>query len=169
MAIDPITLSLMLAQAALGGHLKVPKPDNFSNAFEGTTASGYGIVNALYNVIWSYIGYSNINYAMSEVRNPVRTLKRAGPTSLILVSILYMLVNVSQIEKLIHSHNLLTLQTDRILCSRLQGRDCRFRSDPCSSVLPQRLRRPSGTSAFCLRSSVSLWKCLKCYFLPRKT
>jgi amino acid transporter len=49
---------------ALGGHLKVEKPDNFSNAFQGTRGSGYGIVTALYNVIWSFIGYSNANYVI---------------------------------------------------------------------------------------------------------
>lgn len=54
----------------------------------------YGIVTALYNVIWSYIGYSNANYALSETKNPVRTIKRAAPAALILVSILYMLCNV---------------------------------------------------------------------------
>ncbi|KAF4626486.1 hypothetical protein G7Y89_g11673 [Cudoniella acicularis] len=79
----------------LGGHLKVEKPDNFSNAFEGTTGSAYGIVTALYNVIWSYIGYSNANYALSETKNPVQTLKRAAPAALILVSILYMLTNIA--------------------------------------------------------------------------
>jgi amino acid permease len=57
--------------------------------------NSYGIVTALYNVIWSYIGYSNANYALSETKNPVQTLKRAAPAALILVSILYMLANVS--------------------------------------------------------------------------
>jgi amino acid transporter len=52
-------------------------------------------VTALYNVIWSYIGYSNANYALSETKNPVQTLKRAAPAALILVSVLYMLTNVS--------------------------------------------------------------------------
>lgn len=47
---------------ALGGHMKAEKPDNFTNAFEGTVGSGYSIVMALYNVIWSFIGYSNANY-----------------------------------------------------------------------------------------------------------
>ena len=55
------------------------------------------MVTALYNVIWSYIGYSNANYALSEVKDPVRTLKRAAPAAIILVSILYMLVNVSML------------------------------------------------------------------------
>jgi len=68
---------------ALGGHVKLDeKPDNFTNAFQGTTGSAYGVVTALYNVIWSYIGYSNANYALSETKNPARTLKIAGPLAL---------------------------------------------------------------------------------------
>ncbi|KAH6889662.1 amino acid/polyamine transporter I [Thelonectria olida] len=81
---------------ALGGHLKIDeKPNNFHNAFEGTTGSAYGVVTALYNVIWSFVGYSNANYALSETKNPVRTLKIAAPVAIITVSILYMLVNIA--------------------------------------------------------------------------
>ncbi|KAH6995142.1 amino acid/polyamine transporter I [Ilyonectria destructans] len=81
---------------ALGGHLKIDeKPDNFTNAFEGTTGSAYGVVTALYNVIWSFVGYSNANYALSETKNPTRTLKIAAPIAIISVSILYMLVNIA--------------------------------------------------------------------------
>ncbi|EON97722.1 putative high affinity methionine permease protein [Phaeoacremonium minimum UCRPA7] len=81
---------------ALGGHVKLAeKPHNFTNAFEGTTGSAYGVVTALYNVIWSYIGYSNANYALSETRNPVRTLKIAAPLAIGVVSILYMFVNIA--------------------------------------------------------------------------
>ncbi|KAL4865253.1 hypothetical protein BDV12DRAFT_174863 [Aspergillus spectabilis] len=82
--------------AALGGHLRIDKPNNFTNAFEGTSdVTGYGVVNALYNVIWSFIGYSNANYALSETKNPVRTLKIAAPVAIISVGILYMLVNIA--------------------------------------------------------------------------
>ncbi|RMZ81372.1 hypothetical protein DV738_g2265, partial [Chaetothyriales sp. CBS 135597] len=81
---------------ALGGHINIePKPDNFKNAFSGTTGSAYGVVTALYNVIWSFIGYSNANYALSETKDPVKTLKRAAPTAIILVAILYMLANIA--------------------------------------------------------------------------
>jgi hypothetical protein len=51
---------------ALGGHTKAETPHNFTNAFEGTKGSGYGIVMALYNVIWSFIGYSNANYVRTR-------------------------------------------------------------------------------------------------------
>lgn len=81
--------------AALGGAVKVDKPDNFTNAFEGTTGSSYGVVTALYNVIWSYIGYSNANYALAETKNPVKTLKLAAPLALGGISVLYMLVNIA--------------------------------------------------------------------------
>ncbi|KAL5359081.1 amino acid permease-domain-containing protein [Aspergillus floccosus] len=81
---------------ALAGHMHIENPPhNFRNAFEGTTGSGYGIVMALYNVIWSFIGYSNANYALSETKNPTRTLKIAAPIAIGAVGILYMLCNIA--------------------------------------------------------------------------
>ena len=65
---------------------------NFNNAFDGTeniTASGF--VNALYSVIWAFIGYSNVFYVLSEVRHPIATVKKAAPLALGLVTILCML------------------------------------------------------------------------------
>jgi amino acid transporter len=43
----------------------------------------------------SYIGYSNANYALSEVRDPIRTIKRAAPSAMILVTLAYVAVNVA--------------------------------------------------------------------------
>lgn len=83
---------------ALGGGIRnkdFVDPHNFTDAFNGTTPSGYGIVNALYNVIWSYVGYSNANYALGEIKNPVRVLKVAAPIALLVISILYMFVNIA--------------------------------------------------------------------------
>ncbi|GAB0132998.1 hypothetical protein EsDP_00001418 [Epichloe bromicola] len=74
---------------------RVREIDGFSRPFEGTTGSAYGVVTALYNVIWSYAGYSNANYALSETRNPARTLKFAAPLAVGTVSVLYMLANVA--------------------------------------------------------------------------
>lgn len=90
-----ILLIVISGWAALGGALKIDKPHNFDNAFKGTTGSAYGVVTALYNVIWSYIGYSNANYALSETKNPVKTLKLAAPLALGSVAILYMFVNIA--------------------------------------------------------------------------
>ncbi|KAK0710716.1 high affinity methionine permease [Lasiosphaeris hirsuta] len=93
-----ILVIVVAGWVALAGHIKLPedqKPHNFTKAFEGTTGSAYGVVTALYNVIWSYIGYSNANYALSETKNPVRTLKVAAPLAIGVISILYMFVNIA--------------------------------------------------------------------------
>jgi amino acid transporter len=80
---------------ALRGHLKVKPPHNFTNIFEGTTLSASSICSSLYNVIWSYTGFSNVNYALSEVKNPSRTIRIAGPAAIGVVTILYLLTNVA--------------------------------------------------------------------------
>ncbi|EAU34381.1 high-affinity methionine permease [Aspergillus terreus NIH2624] len=91
-----IVFVVVCGWVALAGHMHIENPPhNFRNAFEGTTGSGYGIVMALYNVIWSFIGYSNANYALSETKNPTRTLKIAAPIAIGAVGILYMLCNIA--------------------------------------------------------------------------
>lgn len=83
---------------ALAGGIKTAnfeKTNNFSNAFEGHAPTGFGIVNALYNVIWSYVGYSNANYALGEIKNPVKILKVAAPTAFIFLGVIYMFVNIA--------------------------------------------------------------------------
>ncbi|ODV64056.1 Mup1p [Ascoidea rubescens DSM 1968] len=83
---------------ALGGGIKndnFQPTGNFSNAFDGPSPTGYGIVTSLYNVIWSFIGYSNVNYALGEVRNPTKTLKTSAPIAIVLISIIYMFVNIA--------------------------------------------------------------------------
>lgn len=83
---------------ALGGGIKIndfQDPHNFQDAFSGVAPTGFGVVNALYNVIWSYVGYSNANYALGEIKNPVRVLKMAAPSALLVITILYVMVNVA--------------------------------------------------------------------------
>lgn len=83
---------------ALGGGIRKHDwvdPHNFRDAFAGPTPTAFGIVNALYNVIWSYVGYSNANYALAEIKNPVKVLRVAAPTAFITIGILYMLVNIA--------------------------------------------------------------------------
>ncbi|THU97670.1 high-affinity methionine permease [Dendrothele bispora CBS 962.96] len=81
--------------AALAGHVPGGKPDNFKDAFSGTKTDANSFINAMYNVIWSFIGYSNAFYAMSEIQNPIKIVKRAAPLAMILVTILYLLTNVA--------------------------------------------------------------------------
>ncbi|KAF5379736.1 hypothetical protein D9615_005786 [Tricholomella constricta] len=80
---------------ALSGHIRVEKPRNFENMFEGTTSDPSSLCLCLYNVLWSYVGFSNVNYALSEVKNPARTIRIAGPLAIGVVTVLYMLANVA--------------------------------------------------------------------------
>ena len=43
----------------------------------------------------SYIGYANANYALSEVREPVQTIKRAAPLAMISVTSVYIFINIA--------------------------------------------------------------------------
>jgi len=41
------------------------------------------------------MGYSSVNYVLSEVRDPVRTIKRAAPLSMVSVTVVYLFINIS--------------------------------------------------------------------------
>lgn len=43
----------------------------------------------------SFVGYSNANYVLSEVRDPVRTIKRADPIALVFITVMYLLANIA--------------------------------------------------------------------------
>ena len=81
--------------AALAGRTQTPAPDNFTNAFAGSRSDVYGTVNCIYNAVWSYVGFSNIFYAMSEVKRPIRTMKIAGPVAILSITVLYVLCQVA--------------------------------------------------------------------------
>ena len=46
-------------------------------------------------IIYCFDGFSNANYALSEVHNPARTLRIAGPLSIIVVATFYLLCNIA--------------------------------------------------------------------------
>ncbi|KAK4049712.1 hypothetical protein OIV83_003987 [Microbotryomycetes sp. JL201] len=115
---------------ALGGHVKagVPEPSNFSNAFAGAgSINASSFVNGLYSVIWSFIGYSNVFYALSEVRNPIRTVKIAAPLALGAVALLYMLVNIAYFaavpkDRILDSNRLLAAEFFTAMFGNSAGR-----------------------------------------------
>lgn len=56
----------------------------------------WGIIStAMFKVSYSYTGLTNVNNVLSEVKDPVRTLKSAATTALITSCILYLLVNIA--------------------------------------------------------------------------
>ncbi|KAJ5610870.1 hypothetical protein N7510_007589 [Penicillium lagena] len=74
----------------------VPDPyASFHNSFAGSATSSNPYAIALFKVLNSYTGWSNAAYVLNEVRNPVRTLKIAGPVGLSICGVLYLLANVA--------------------------------------------------------------------------
>ena len=55
----------------------------------------YQYATATFKVLNAYAGWSNVNYVLNEVRDPVRTLKIAGPLGLGICAILYMFANIA--------------------------------------------------------------------------
>ena len=50
---------------------------------------------AAFKVLNAYGGWSNANYVLNEVRDPVRTIKIAGPLGLGICTFLYMTANIA--------------------------------------------------------------------------
>ncbi|PVH88850.1 amino acid transporter [Cadophora sp. DSE1049] len=68
---------------------------NFSNLFSGSSTQPYDYATALLKILYCFRGYSTANQVLSEVRNPIPTLRLAAPIALSLVSIGYILANVA--------------------------------------------------------------------------
>ncbi|KAL7934744.1 amino acid permease domain-containing protein [Trichoderma chlorosporum] len=79
-----------------GGVSRVPDPHaSFHDSFAGSAKSGNPYATALFKVLNSYAGWSNAMYVLNEVKDPVRTVKIAGPLGLSTCGILYILANVA--------------------------------------------------------------------------
>ncbi|KAJ3520567.1 hypothetical protein NMY22_g12697 [Coprinellus aureogranulatus] len=75
---------------------EVPNNFTWSTFWEGSRGKGANaFVSGLFNVMWSFIGYSNANYALSEIRDPIKTMKRAAPLAMSAVTAVYLLINVA--------------------------------------------------------------------------
>ena len=107
----------------LSGRTHIEDPHaNFRNAFAGSSHSSNDVrlpfcfsypptyvsrvapgipiwhlqyATATFKVLNAYAGWSNVNYVLNNVKNPVRTLKIAGPLGLGICAALYLLANIS--------------------------------------------------------------------------
>jgi amino acid transporter len=50
---------------------------------------------AMFKVLYSYSGWQTANYVLNDVKNPVRTLKIAGPLALGITATLYIFANIA--------------------------------------------------------------------------
>ncbi|KAI0294037.1 amino acid transporter [Multifurca ochricompacta] len=68
---------------------------NFHHAFAGSSHSSNDYATAMFKVIFTYAGWNGVNYVLNDVKNPVRTLKIAGPLGLGITSALYIFANIA--------------------------------------------------------------------------
>lgn len=68
-------------------------PDNFSNLFRVTQETSrpdyYSISVALLEIIYSFKGWENANYVLSETKNPYKVLTRSAPLAVLVTTGLY--------------------------------------------------------------------------------
>ena len=104
----------ILGWVVLSGRTSIKDPlANFRDSFSGSSRSGNDVshlphklnyiqlicsgkyATATFKVLDAYAGWSNINYVMNDVKDPVRTLKIAGPLGLGICAAFYLLANVA--------------------------------------------------------------------------
>ncbi|KAJ7080551.1 amino acid transporter, partial [Mycena epipterygia] len=91
-----LTIIVITGWVVLSGKTHIQDPHlNFRDAFAGSSHSSNDYATATFKVLFSYSGWSNINYVMNDVKNPIRTLKIAGPLGLSICAALYLLANVA--------------------------------------------------------------------------
>lgn len=76
-------------------HLGQGNIGNLRNMFEGTTTDPGLICLSFYSGLFSYAGWNYLNFVTEELKNPFRNLPFAIYISLPMVTIIYLLANVS--------------------------------------------------------------------------
>lgn len=64
-------------------------------SFEGTSSSVSMVALAFYDGLWAYDGWNNLNYVTEEIKHPYKNLPRAIMLGIPLVTVCYILINIS--------------------------------------------------------------------------
>ncbi|XP_029646765.1 b(0,+)-type amino acid transporter 1-like isoform X1 [Octopus sinensis] len=106
----------------IGGFVMMGKGEFYDlpEGFTGSETSGSVIALAFYDGLWAFEGWNNLNYAIEELKNPYRNLPLAILIGIPLVTVLYLLTNVSYLavmtkRELLRSATVGGLWADRVL------------------------------------------------------
>ncbi|KAL3860500.1 hypothetical protein ACJMK2_010620 [Sinanodonta woodiana] len=72
------------------GHLSV-----LQTGFSGTTSSPSSVALGFYSAMWAYDGWNSLNNLTEELKNPFVNLPRANISGILLVTVIYILANIS--------------------------------------------------------------------------
>ncbi|XP_042207769.1 b(0,+)-type amino acid transporter 1-like isoform X6 [Homarus americanus] len=106
----------------IGGVVKLAQGNTqyLATGFKGSTSSLGDIATAFYSGLWAYDGWNNLNYVTEELKKPYTNLPRAIIIGLPLVTVCYLLVNVSYLavmsqEELLASETVAVTFGNRVL------------------------------------------------------
>ncbi|XP_006816949.1 b(0,+)-type amino acid transporter 1-like [Saccoglossus kowalevskii] len=86
-----IAIIIMTGFVRLGqGHTEY-----LNRSFEGSSTNGFAYAIAFYQGLWAYDGWNNLNYVTEEIKNPYRNLPLSIMIGIPLVTLCYLLVNIS--------------------------------------------------------------------------
>ena len=69
--------------------------EGFLNDSQAKATTVGGIATAFYSGLWAYDGWNNLNYVTEEIINPSRNLPLSVIIAIPLVTVCYLLVNIS--------------------------------------------------------------------------
>ncbi|XP_071092211.1 b(0,+)-type amino acid transporter 1-like [Haliotis cracherodii] len=106
----------------IGGVVKMAQGNTsvLAEGFEGSTTSPSTIALAFYGALWAYDGWNNLNYVTEEVKSPSKNLPRANIMGVLLVTVVYVLTNISYLsvmtrQELLDANAVAVTWGDRIL------------------------------------------------------
>lgn len=81
----------------VGGVVRIAQGEikHLSSGFKGSKTSISDIATAFYTSMWAYDGWNNLNYVTEELINPYRNLPLAIIYGIPIVTLCYVLVNIS--------------------------------------------------------------------------
>ncbi|RKP04694.1 amino acid/polyamine transporter I [Thamnocephalis sphaerospora] len=86
---------IIVGIVAAAGGLDIPNPGNWDDPFAGTSDNPYSYAQAFLRVNWALTGWATLNYTISEVKRPERTLPISIFSSLTIATILILLLNAA--------------------------------------------------------------------------
>ncbi|XP_046549202.1 b(0,+)-type amino acid transporter 1-like [Haliotis rubra] len=86
----------------IGGIVKLAQGNTavLATGFTGSTTSPSVIALAFYGALWAYDGWNNLNFVTEEIKEPKKNLPRANIIGVVLVTIVYVLTNISYLAVL---------------------------------------------------------------------